>query len=135
MKLEHLMITLLIVSAIVSGIYFIVGDLEDEYNVPIDDEGIIAEYDQSSDMVLSLNQSITTLLDAKFTFSDVIAGMNAVWTTIKVVIKTPFIIINTFLTSTMSMIGLPEWFSVFITGIIVVLVLFSLLAIILRYKA
>lgn len=134
MKIERLVIGMLFITAIVGGMYSIIGELGDQYNVEVNQDEITAPYKNSQDMIESINQSYSKLTEGGMNPTDFVTGLVLVLKVIKFIVITPFNVANTMMIYTISTLGLPTWFATFITGGLVVLVVFALVALIMRYR-
>lgn len=135
MKIEHLVLGILVLAAIAVGMYSVVGELGDQYGVEVDEEAITEPYEHSQTMITDINQSYSRLTEGGLNPTDFVTGLVLVWKVVKFIVATPFTVANTILIHTVSVLGLPTWFTTLLTGGLVVLVLFGLVALILRYRA
>ena len=137
MKFSTLLIVLLIVSGVVVGTYSMINDLSNDYGVSVDQD-----YLNSFNKTLELNDELNAKylkvqnLSAKTGSSfQIITLVPDVLGIVKDVIKLPFTVTGELLNSFNEFLGLPKWVYNTLLGIFVVLMIFSFISLVLRYKS
>lgn len=137
MKLTTLLIGIFIVSALVIGMYTFANDLTDDtgYDYDVNNE-YMSSFNKMDNVSTDMSNSYNTLQN--MTFLD--AGLNIykpvleVFSLAKNAILAPFSIANTMIIDFTNAISAPVWVRSLIVGVFYVMLLFALIAIILRFR-
>lgn len=135
MRLEPLIYGLLILSAIVVGMFGVFDGMADQYGEEVNTTRYTENLDDIDEEVESINQSIGTLTDSQLSISDFLGGLGLVWSVINIIIIVPMSVSTSIVSFFAVELGLPVWFVGLLLGSLTVGVLFALIGLILRWRA
>lgn len=133
MRIQNFVLGLLLVTGIVMGMYSAFGEIGEQYgNSPAAD---LESYNRTNEAVEGISNSYSDLIASPLSPTSFLGGLGLVWKVIKFAIVAPFAIANDILASISGTLGLPGWFTILAAGTLVVLVMFGLINMILRWRA
>lgn len=128
MRVESVVMGLIVLSAIMVGMFTFVGDTAEQYGVDIDEESFSAPYDSMQENIQKLNDSYAKLAAEGLDPGDLAAGLGMVASIVTLIVETPFNVMNSVFDFTFGIIGVPVWVSSLIIGLFMVFIVFALIA-------
>jgi len=125
---------MIIMTVVITGTYYFVSDVSEEFGVEVDADQYTAIYDRTNDLAESMNATYEKLTSENVGLTDqFFTGLNLAWSSIKLLVTTPFSIFAAIIQSIITSLGLPAWvaglFLITITGLVV----FAMIAALLRW--
>lgn len=139
MKISTMIIGLLLISVLVFGFYQFatdLGDSETGYDVAVDDDAYIQSFDKSRNISDQVNESYHNIQDdlRANTAASYITLIPEVVVLVINLVELPFTLMGGIITAIIDYMGLPSWVNTFMITVMVVLLVFALVALALRYK-
>ena len=136
MKLTTIIMGVLIIGTLFIGLYSVTNDLSstDKYNLDVTDYS--GDFDFVTDISEDMNESYSEITEdwtSDRSKTIITFVVDATRITISIV-KNSFKFFIGMIPSMMSLLGLPDWIQPFATGMLYTMIIFSLIAIALRYR-
>ena len=140
MRISTIIIGLLLVGSLIFGFYSFVNDLADSdtgYDVSVDDDKYIEAFDKSRNISDEINRSYGKIQKLSANTESTIGIVTLVPEILIITIKMvtlPFAIIGGLMTALQTHMGLPAWTTSFLLTIMTILIVFAIIAMILRFR-
>ncbi len=132
MRIEAFVLGLFVFGSIIIGMYAIFDETADQYGMDTGQD--LSAYNKTAESISNINQSFTDLTTGTLSPTSFLGGLGLVFSVVQLVIATPFTIATGMIAHLSTALALPVWFTALISGALVVLVVFGLIALILRFR-
>lgn len=138
MRLSTIIISLLLIGAVFAGMYSFVNQMaaDDYYDVEVKGE-YEASFDKTNNLSVEINEQYATMSNWSASKSTSVQIITLVPDSLALaldIIKLPFTIIGELISSLLTLVGLPVWFTTMALAVVAVVLIFGIIALILRYR-
>jgi len=135
MRLESLLIGMFVIAIVSAGMYTFIGNVGDQYDVVTDEDSHLAIYENSYALGVDVNESFNRLTsDDTSKTAQFFTGVVLVWNTIVFIVQSIVGSLNIIINNILIALFLPEWFIGIAYGVIAVMIIFAMIALIMRWK-